>query len=222
MKLIFCPVCNSSWLSEEYCKEDNSYYIVCNHCGHEGGRSIIQEEAPLLWNDEENPEVERIKKEIKEFEEKYNDDFKITFKNKKKMIKFKVHSVIDVITNSSTEIYSWYDGSVSACKEMINEFIKTFGIEDKTADDIFYIDVFLDSYDYTDFMDKDTKEIEQMIKDVLCGKIKKPQGFIDAEKSYNKNGNYFYIEPKSEDYKSLVDAIKKLLNSPTYDAYYNG
>jgi hypothetical protein len=69
MKLIFCPACNSSWLSEEYCKEDNSYYIVCNHCGHEGGRSIIQEEAPLLWNDEENPEVERIKKEIKEFEE---------------------------------------------------------------------------------------------------------------------------------------------------------
>lgn len=73
--------------------------------------------------------------------------------NNKNMFKFKIHSVIDVITNSSTEIYTWYDRSVGACKEMINEFLTSFNL-DKKVEDVFYIDIFCDVYTYTDYLDE--------------------------------------------------------------------
>ena len=37
--------------------------------------------------------------------------------------KNKVHSYVDVITNSSTTIYSYYDGCIEPAKEMINAFL---------------------------------------------------------------------------------------------------
>ncbi len=50
--------------------------------------------------------------------------------------KINLHSIIDLITNSSTEIYTFSGGSISACKEMVDEFFKALGI-DKTCDDVF-------------------------------------------------------------------------------------
>lgn len=50
--------------------------------------------------------------------------------------KINLHSIIDLITNSSTEIYTYSSGSLKACEEMINEFFKVFNI-DKTCNDIF-------------------------------------------------------------------------------------
>ena len=54
--------------------------------------------------------------------------------------KINLHSVIDLITNSSTEIYTYSDGSLTACKEMINEFLKVMNI-DKTCDDLFELSI---------------------------------------------------------------------------------
>ena len=50
-----------------------------------------------------------------------------------------VHSFVDVITNSSSEIFiSADDGTVKAVKELINNLLKGVG-SDKTADDLFDI-----------------------------------------------------------------------------------
>lgn len=57
------------------------------------------------------------------------------------MFKFKLHSVVDVITNSSTVIYTYQNGSVDPAKELINEMLKLVGVTDKTADDLFYFAV---------------------------------------------------------------------------------
>ena len=51
-----------------------------------------------------------------------------------KTLKFKIHSFIDLITNSSTE------NSVEPLKEMINEMFKICGIE-KTCDDVLVIEL---------------------------------------------------------------------------------
>jgi len=51
-------------------------------------------------------------------------------------IKLSIHSFVDLITNSSTEMYIDYSGSVEPCKEMINGIFKAFGIE-KTCDEVF-------------------------------------------------------------------------------------
>ncbi len=64
-----------------------------------------------------------------------------------KQIKIPVHSFIDVITNSSTEIYmKTHDGSVKYLKEFINTLMIA-AESDKKADDLFDFDVQLDDPD---------------------------------------------------------------------------
>jgi len=61
----------------------------------------------------------------------------------------KVHSFVDVITNSSTEMYIDYSGSIEPCKKMINEMFKACG-SDKTCDDVF--DLTLRNTNYEDLV----------------------------------------------------------------------
>lgn len=70
------------------------------------------------------------------------------------MIKLKLHSVVDVITNSSTVIYTYQDGSVDPAKALVNEVLKLQGITDKTADDIFYYGVFCDDEQYFEILNE--------------------------------------------------------------------
>jgi hypothetical protein len=54
-----------------------------------------------------------------------------------KAIKVNVHSIIDVITNSSTEIFSGAKSQATeVAKELINKILSEGG-SDKTADDLF-------------------------------------------------------------------------------------
>lgn len=54
-----------------------------------------------------------------------------------KTLRIKVHSVVDVITNSSTVIYTRADeGTISSLKDMINALLK-IGNSELTADDLF-------------------------------------------------------------------------------------
>jgi hypothetical protein len=55
-----------------------------------------------------------------------------------------LHSITDLITNSSTTIYTYSERSLEPCKEMINVMLKMFG-SDKTCDDIFELSVELDT-----------------------------------------------------------------------------
>jgi hypothetical protein len=156
--------------------------------------------------------------------------------------------VIDVITNSSTEIYSWYDNSVGACKEMLQEMLKVFGV-DKNVDDVFYITISCDVYGYIDYIDNMTdseykvfgelfpdmpteyKEkynfILNIVEQVNSGKIAKPDWMLRAEKkedkySYKLPTNNFIITAKSAEFEDLAKKIKKFLYSPEHDAEYNG
>jgi len=57
-----------------------------------------------------------------------------------KTLKIKFHSFIDLITNSSTEMFADYSKSVEPLKEMINEMFKVCGIEE-TCDEVFVIEL---------------------------------------------------------------------------------
>lgn len=57
----------------------------------------------------------------------------------KEHIKVNIHSVIDAITNSSTEIFI-NTNNVGALKEFINGMLKSIG-SDKTFDDIFEVQI---------------------------------------------------------------------------------
>lgn len=157
------------------------------------------------------------------------------------MFKIKFHSVIDVITNSSTEIYSWYDGSVSACREMLEEIFKVFGVEEK-VDDIFYIHLSYDYYIYIDYISDNKLEnefenypnnwseqneyVKDFVEQVYSGKISKPKWMDDAENAENYSGrtpsNEFTILTKKPEYKELAKKIEKFLYSPDSEAEYEG
>lgn len=69
LKLRFCPECYSDWLEEVYTSETNEYYIECKHCGKTSDKTMIQEEAAIIWNNIPNPEVDDILEEISYLEE---------------------------------------------------------------------------------------------------------------------------------------------------------
>jgi len=139
------------------------------------------------------------------------------------MFKITFHSVIDLITNSSTEIFTNYKNSISTCKEMIGEIFKIFEI-DKTVDEVFYINVFLNIGDYEN-KKYTLEEIYQIIQDVLEGKLKKPDWMIEREQEVftyiEPIDTYFYIKAKEEKYEMLAKKIEKFLYSPIDTPFEN-
>jgi len=138
------------------------------------------------------------------------------------MFKIKIHSVVDIITNSSTVIYTWHDDCVQPVKEMITEFLKVFDI-DKKVEDLFYVGVFLEDtfmYDEVQEMMDDpielsTEIIEDTMKKVISGEIERPNWMVQADNYENYNGMTYstaiYIEAKDPKYKALGDKIKKII-----------
>ncbi len=156
------------------------------------------------------------------------------------IIEMKIHSIVDVITNSSTTIYSYCDGCIDPAKELITEFIKTIGgkeYEGKTADDLFYIGEFCETWCYSQFEDvcEDesienpfenvsdiTSYIHKTIEDVLTGKKEKPDWMTVVEEYENYEYYIFpttvYIIPRDEKYKKIGELLKNFLFSVRHEA----
>ena len=148
-----------------------------------------------------------------------------------------IHSITDLITNSSTTIFTYSEGSVKAVKDMFSELIKTFGIA-KSFDEMFDVitladaDVYaeyiesLDEEDYPDGITSETSFYE-LVKDVRNGKVEKPEWFEEAENverryNYYRPSNELYLIPKSKEYIDLSNAIINFLYSPSHEAVYEG
>lgn len=145
---------------------------------------------------------------------------------------FSIHSVVDVITNSSTVIYTYQTGSVDPAKELVNEMLKLSGVVDKKAEDIFYFGVFCEvghyidcirnkgisesinmppligrygQEDYIESTNARKEFVDNVILSVMKGEISRPSWMIDAEKSEN------YDEFPAEDRLVLVPREEKYL-----------
>ena len=145
-------------------------------------------------------------------------------------IKIKLHSTVDIITNSSTVIYTYQDGSLAPVKELIDEMLKISGSELK-ADDCFYFGVFLDdTYEYLE----DNSEAPELSKEefsalklsMLKGEIEKPKWMINVEDSENWNcyqkSTALEILPKDEKYSELANKLLNYLNSTSHEACQDG
>ena len=154
---------------------------------------------------------------------------------KMEKLKFKIHSIVDLITNSSTVIFTYQD-SVGEAKELVNEMLKLSGVEDKNADDIFYYGVFCASRRYLDSedlpsncpTDKDwsTKNelqvewLETIILSIMKNEIEEPEWMMDCEKGNGYEWDpdtYLCLVPKEEKYEKFGDKIKSLLGSVSAD-----
>ena len=104
-----------------------------------------------------------------------------------------MHSFIDVITNSSTELYIDYSGSIEPCKDMINEMFKACGI-DKTCDDVFNITLRNGNYE----------------DEIRYNEDFDPNAPWEEDEC---NPAYIHIEVKDEKFTDLAKLIKNFVES---------
>ena len=150
------------------------------------------------------------------------------------MIQIPIHSATDLITNSSTVIFTYSEGCPAALKEMIDELFKTFGV-DKTFDDVFTAVVLCTNDEFyaewfenhSDEVALDPEKVYELVKDVKEGKVEKPEWFKKAEES-NDSYDYFspstslYLIPKMDEYTKLGRLVKNFLYSTSHEATRDG
>ena len=76
-----------------------------------------------------------------------------------KKIVINVHSIIDVITNSSTSVFI-HRNCVKEVKELVREILNLSGLKNTTPDDVFYYGVFCDEDYYLDYINDEEHEDE--------------------------------------------------------------
>lgn len=135
--------------------------------------------------------------------------------------KFKMHSATDLITNSSTTIYTYSGSSPNACKEMINAFFSAFGIN-LTCDDAFTLLVIMnDSYHYENWLNSSgcdvDGDVDAFISKVENGEVEKPKWMFEAENYCEREGTgtgtSLCIIAKKPEYEDLAQKIGKFLYS---------
>lgn len=146
------------------------------------------------------------------------------------MVKIPMHSIIDLITNSSTEIFVHSENSLKPCKELINEFLKITG-SDKTCDDMFDLSIEIENYsldtyrDYylendieeeVDNTDKDSNELKDEFEKYIQGKIEKPSWVNEYHLETR-----LILKSKDPKYTKLAELFKDFLYSPDWYEHSN-
>jgi len=158
------------------------------------------------------------------------------------MIKIKIHSFVDVITNSSTTIYcQCTDKTIQAAKELINILLEESGSK-KTADDLFEFKLVLNEYGIDRFVNEieddnlddylkenkyekgDTEDtiklVEKILLDIEEGKVPKPEyDYMQNENGYNQED--LLITPKGNP-KNTINLVEKVKNIFEIDGSYDG
>lgn len=147
-----------------------------------------------------------------------------------KEVKLNIHSIIDVITNSSTEIFVHSEDCIEPAKELLSELLRVLKI-DKSIEDLFdiklkvtniheiisYYFCFENKYllSLGDTREKQEEALEQLILYVIQNKIEKPDWYDKYDIGYHTK-TIISITSKDEKYNDLLTLIEKLLYSPHY------
>ena len=163
----------------------------------------------------------------------------------------KIHSMTDLITNSSTVIYTYSDRSPKALKEMIDEVFSVLGVDQK-CDDVFTISVAKDSaeldldacvdwaVDNSDMSgvpevfsgdDEDVwyHTMSDFLDDIGDGKMEKPKWFVNMEEGLEEESYDSYppettlkVIAKDPKYEKLAELVVKFLYSTNHEATRDG
>jgi hypothetical protein len=158
---------------------------------------------------------------------------------KDELIVLNLHSAVDVITNSSTTIYTYEWGCEGPAQDLIDEVLRLQG-SDKKWSDVVYMGVFcsVDDYIYRNH-DWDVVSnapeswnerrdwIESQIISVMKGEMDRPEWMSRVEDDdYGGDGyppkSRLTILVKDEQYADLVKYIKSLVSGVDADGGYSG
>lgn len=150
------------------------------------------------------------------------------------MVKIPVHSLIDLITNSSTEIFVHSEKSVEPAKELLQELLILNGSKEK-VEDVFdfsielgrleeYFEYYLENdeealtelgidpneFDNLDWTDRG-KKIKEVVKDINEGRKEIP---FSIDKYHVET--YLVVKSKQSKYDHLLELLNKFLYSPDW------
>ena len=158
---------------------------------------------------------------------------------KDELIVLDLHSAVDVITNSSTTIYTYEWGCEGPAQQLIDEVLRLQG-SDKKWSDVVYMGVFCSEDDYiyrTDDWDdvpnapENRNErrdwIKSQIISVMKGEIDRPEWMSRVEDDDHGGDGYppksrLTILVKDEQYADLAKYIKSLVSGVDADGGYSG
>lgn len=162
------------------------------------------------------------------------------------MIKVKIHSIVDVITNSSTVIFT-YQNSVKEAKALVQAVLDLCGLKEVTPDNVFYYGVFCDNDKYfesgnvpedcpaieAEWGTPERKEqqksqidwLEALQISIMKDEIPQPEWMTEAETNHSDGwdpNSYLAMIPKDDKYKDLAAKMKTFLSSPSSDGGQDG
>ena len=131
-----------------------------------------------------------------------------------------IHSTVDLITNSSSEIYiQATTKTVAVWKDIINDLLKFSGDCHLTADDLFEFDLVLGVYaEYDD--DETGKSVDASEKSVNSPEGKQYMGYHNDEFDYEISVK---ITPKvdSDEAKKICALVQSLIGTYNIESVYN-
>lgn len=143
------------------------------------------------------------------------------------MQKFKIKSLTDVITNSSTEVFTIYNkGAINKVKEMVNSIL---ALSDTTSnltfDDLFDVDYCFDIYEIEELINQLAEKLKERGNKEHAEAIKTTVTTEEELWNYSKQNNIYdvvmeiieEIDNDTYDYR-MVDGIHiKAKNNPNVD-----
>lgn len=151
---------------------------------------------------------------------------------KKNEVVLRIHSMVDVITNSSSVTYvTAGEGSITKVKELINSLL-SFSGSDKKADDLFDFKLSIDEERLEELRkDKladeealDWDEVDDTYVQIEKGEREKPEWWDTCGQNEEDIDTYIRVTTKIED-KNLKDCAKILSSLEglfSYESSYDG
>jgi len=130
------------------------------------------------------------------------------------------HSIVDVITNSSTTIFTWVSAGRNHIKEVINAILLAGG-SDKKFDDLFVLEIFPDFTTIFDYIvdELEEEENDEKLENTIIYNFLKKENLTYSDfaygKDYEPNRNKFI-----EYYKTLSQHEKERIIDLTRDEDY--
>lgn len=124
----------------------------------------------------------------------------------------KIHSSLDLITNSSSEIYQWsYNGASQDCRQILDRIVKAVDPQ-KNAEDVFIIDEYIDPIWIEAVFERQIQgELsEEETKDAIS------KGFIDGRITHTLLHVYLKNDPER---KNILSGILDLYETYEVDPY---
>jgi len=137
-----------------------------------------------------------------------------------KPIKIPIHSFVDLITNSSTEIFvQATDKTIKTAKDIVNDLL-TFNGSTQTADELFTFSLIMEGAEYTDEETEEDICVDRLDITSKEGEKIYKEHFQDSE--YQRD-IILVVTPKIDSplIKTIAKSLEKLHSTYEQDASYN-